>query len=96
MLYVRDRAIILCEKCLRPKCWDAICPCDAADVEKAAGCCVCQNANVFSTKEVINAETMRMQTVCFCYKHSLSCVISDATIYDLKTLEHEVHNRYTV
>ena len=96
VLYVRDRAIILCEKCLRPKCWDAICPCDAADVEKAAGCCVCQNANVFSTKEVINAETMRMQTVCFCYKHSLSCVISDATIYDLKTLEHEVHNRYTV
>ena len=94
VLYVRDRAIVLCEKCLRPKCWDAPCSCDAESADRSSGCCVCQNTNVFSSKEVIDADAMRMQTVSFCYKHSLSCVISDATIYDLKTLEREVHNRY--
>lgn len=93
VLYVRDKAIVLCEKCLRPKCWNAFCACEAVDAEKAVGCCVCQNANVFSSKEVIDTEKMRMYTVRFCFKHSLSCVISDATIYDLKTLEREVHNR---
>jgi hypothetical protein len=36
---------------------------------------------------------MQMRTVGFCYKHSLSCVISGATVYDLRTLEKEVHNR---
>jgi hypothetical protein len=93
VLYVRDRAIVLCEKCLRPKSWNAVCACDAVDAEKVGGCCVCQNANVFSTKDVIDIDAMRMQTIRFCFKHSLSCVISDATVYDLKTLEREVHNR---
>jgi hypothetical protein len=93
VLYVRNRAIILCERCLRPKSWDALCACDAVFADKESGCSVCLNANVFSTKEVIDIDRMRMQTVSFCYKHSLTCVISDATVYDLKTLEHEVHNR---
>lgn len=94
VLYVRDKAIVLCEKCLRPKYWDAQCSCNTEDAEAVSGCCVCQNSNVFSSKEVIDIQAMRMHTVCFCYKHSLSCVISDATIYDLKTLEREVQNRY--
>ena len=93
VLYVRDRAIMLCEKCLRPKCWDALCACDVVDAEKATGCCVCQNLNVFSSKDVIDTDKMCMHTVKFCFKHSLSCVISDATVYDLKTLEREVHDR---
>jgi hypothetical protein len=95
VLYVRDRAIVLCEKCLRPKCWDTPCSsCGAEDAEAVSGCCVCHNANVFSSKEVIDTQAMRMHTACFCYKHSLSCVISDATVYDLRTLEREVQNRY--
>ncbi len=94
VLYVRDRAIILCEKCLRPKCWDAICYCDVKDAENVSGCCVCQNSNVFSSKEVIDIDAMQMKSVGFCYKHSLSCVISSATVYDLRTLEREVHSRH--
>jgi hypothetical protein len=93
VLYVRDRALVLCEKCLRPKCWDTVCLCDTEDAESSPGCCVCQNANVFSSKEVIDIDTMQMRSVKFCYKHSLSCVLSNATIYDFKTLEREVHNR---
>ena len=93
VLYVRDRGIVLCEKCLRPKCWDSVCQCDTADAELTPGCCVCQNANVFSSKQVIDTDAMQMRTVGFCYKHSLSCVISGATVYDLRTLEKEVHNR---
>ena len=93
VLYVRDRAIVLCEKCLRPKCWDATCCCEAEDKECSSGCFVCQNSNLFSSKEVIDIDAMQMRSVGFCYKHSLSCVISDATVYDLKTLEREVHNR---
>jgi hypothetical protein len=95
VLYVRDRAIVLCEKCLRPKCWDTPCLlCDAEDAGAVSGCCVCHNANVFSSKEVIDTQAMRMHTACFCYKHSLGCIISDATVYDLRTLEREVQNRY--
>lgn len=93
VLYVRDKAIVLCERCLRPKCWDATCSCELEDASSANGCCVCQNSNVFSSKDVIDIDAMRMQSVGFCYKHSLSCIVSDATVYDLKTLEKEVHNR---
>ena len=93
VLYVRDRAIVLCGKCLRPKCWDSVCLCDIADAEITPGCCVCQNANVFSSKQVIDIDAMRMCSIGFCYKHSLSCVLSSATVYDLRTLENEVHNR---
>jgi hypothetical protein len=93
VLYVRDRAVVLCERCLRPKSWDAVCACDAEDAAKESGCCVCGNANVFSSKGVINVDRMRMQTVGFCYKHSLSCVMSEATVYDVKSLEREIHNR---
>ncbi len=93
VLYVRDKAIVLCEKCLRPKCWDALCSCDSEEAECAIGCCVCQNSNVFSSKEVIDVSSLRMRSVGFCYKHSLSCVVSDATVYDLKTLENEMRNR---
>ena len=93
VLYVRDRALVLCEKCLKPKCWDTVCLCDSENAESDPGCCVCQNANVFSSKEVIDIDIMQMRPVKFCYKHSLSCVISDATIYDFRTLEREVHNR---
>jgi len=94
VLYVRDRAIVLCEKCLRPKCWDSVCHCDIVDAEITPGCCVCQNANVFSSKQVIDMDAMQMCSVGFCYKHSLSCVLSGATVYDLRTLENEVHNRH--
>lgn len=95
VLYVRDKAIVLCENCLRPKCWDSTCAaCGTEDSGAVSACCVCQNSNVFSSKEVVDTNCMRMRTVCFCYKHSLSCIISDATIYDLKTLEREVRNRY--
>ena len=95
VLYVRDKAIVLCETCLRPKCWDAAtCSCETPDAGCATGCCVCQNSNVFSSKDVIDIDAMRMKSVGFCYKHSLSCVVSDATVYDLRTLEKEVRNRH--
>ena len=94
VLYVRDRAIVLCEKCLKPKCWDSVCLCAADDAEVAPGCCVCQHSNVFSSKEVIDIDAMQMRSVGFCYKHSLSCVLSGATVYDVRALENEIHNRH--
>ena len=94
VLYVRDKAIVLCVKCLRPKCWDAVCHCDVQDADNTPSCCVCQNTNVFSSKEVIDIDAMQMQSVKFCYKHSLSCVISSATVYDLRSMEREIHNRH--
>jgi hypothetical protein len=94
VLYVREKAIVLCDQCLRPKCWETLCSCEALDTGSTAGCCVCQNSNVFSSKEVIDMETIRMRSVGFCYKHSLSCVVSDATVYDFKTLEKELENRH--
>jgi hypothetical protein len=34
-----------------------------------------------------------MQVVHFCYKHSLACVLSNETVYDMRTLEEEMRNR---
>ena len=93
VLFVRDRAIALCDLCLRPKPWDAACPCVYVQGVRGGGCCVCQNANVFSTKDVVDLENVRMVQVGFCYKHSLTCVLSDATVYDFPTLEKEIHRR---
>jgi hypothetical protein len=93
VLFVRDRAIALCDQCLKPKPWDAVCQCRSGVVAKPAGCCVCLNPNVFSTKDVVDLENVRMVSVGFCYKHSLTCVLSDATVYDFPTLEKEIHRR---
>jgi hypothetical protein len=30
----------------------------------------------------------------FCYKHSLSCVLSNATVYDRRTLEQELNRSW--
>jgi hypothetical protein len=92
VLYVRDKVLVLCERCLRPTLWDTPCAgCEATtNPTPAVGCCVCNNANVTSSKQILDVERFRMRTVHFCYKHSLSCVLSSATIYDVRSMEQEL------
>jgi hypothetical protein len=54
---------------------------------------VCNNFNTVSSKDVIDVRRFRMQMVHFCYKHSLACVLSNETVYDMRTLEEEMRNR---
>ena len=48
---------------------------------------------VFSSKQIVDVEHMRMRTVSFCFKHTISCVTSEHTVYDLKRLEQEMQGR---
>ena len=93
VLYVRDKVLVLCDQCLRPKHWDSACACALGDAVVANACCVCNNANIVSSKEIIDIERFCMHSVHFCYKHSLSCVLSNATVYDRRTLEQELRCR---
>jgi hypothetical protein len=45
VLYVRDKVLVLCDQCLRPKHWDSACACALGDAVVANACCVCNNAN---------------------------------------------------
>ena len=96
VLYVRDKVLVLCDQCLRPKHWDAPCACAAADLAPTNACCVCNNANTVSSKEIIDVQRFEMMTIHFCYKHTLSCVLSNTTVYDRRTLEQELRARSTV
>jgi hypothetical protein len=93
VLFVRDKVIVLCEHCLRPKYWDSACACLQTDANSADTCCVCNTQNIVSSKQVVDLRALRMKTVHFCYKHSLSCVINDATVYDVHALEQELRHR---
>ena len=91
ILYVRDKAIVLCNTCLQPKHWDAPCVCSDHERAQPDACCVCNGQSIVSHKEIVDIQRFRMQTVHFCYKHSLSCVTNEATVYDVKTLQDELH-----
>ena len=93
ILYVRDKVLILCDRCLRPRHWDTPCYCTVDDVPPSNTCCVCNNANTISSKEVVNIKLFKMRTMHFCYRHSLSCVINNATVYDVLALEQELKNK---
>ena len=93
VLYVRDKVLVLCDECLRPKHWDTSCACSASDGGGSTACCVCSNGNTISSKEIIDVKQFRMQTVRFCYKHSLTCVLNSATVYDMRALEIELHSK---
>ena len=93
ILYVREKAVVLCEGCLRPRYWDAHCPCTAEEPAAASACCVCANTNTVSCKDIVDVQRFEMRVVHFCYKHSLSCVVNSATVYDMRTLEEEMRNR---
>ena len=95
VLYVRDKVLVLCDQCLRPKHWDSTCVCVIKDTVNTNTCCVCNNSNTVSSKEIIDIEHFSMQAVHFCYKHSLSCVLSNATVYDRRALEQELKSRST-
>jgi hypothetical protein len=90
VLYIRDKTIVLCEKCMQPKYWDTPCACTIDETASNRSCCVCTNANIISTKEIVDMEAMIMKPMHFCYKHSLSCVLNQSTIYDSKSLEQEM------
>ena len=94
VLYIRDKAIVLCEQCLRPKYWDSVCTCATDEIAPQRTCCACQNTNIISTKQVVDVHAMEMKNIHFCYKHSLSCVLNQATVYDLKSLESEMCARH--
>ena len=93
VLYVRDKAVVLCDACLRPRYWDAHCGCAIEESIAAETCCVCDNPNVISYKEILDIPKFRIQRVGFCYKHTLSCVMNDATIYDTRALQQELHQK---
>jgi hypothetical protein len=48
-----------------------------------------------SSKAIIDMKRFCMQPVYFCYKHSLSCVLSNTTVYDQRTLEQELRSHST-
>ena len=94
VLYVRDKVLVLCNKCLRPTYWDTPCAgCEGGNGSalSSTGCCVCGNTNAASSKEILDIKRFRMQQVHFCYKHSLSCVLSSTTVYDVRSMEQELH-----
>jgi hypothetical protein len=93
VLYVRDRAIVLCDKCLRPRCWDQPCGCDVVDTATDPCCFMCDNRNVFASKDIVDLDCLQMKTVSFCYKHAISCVLSENTVYDMKNLHDEMRGR---
>ena len=93
VLYVRDKVLVLCDQCLRPKHWDSPCACSTSDLQCSSACCVCNNSNTVSSKEIIDVKRFQMRTVYFCYKHSLSCVLNNATVYDLRALETELQSK---
>jgi hypothetical protein len=95
VLYVRDKVLVLCDQCLRPKHWESACACVVGDAAASNTCCVCNNSNTVSSKEIIDIKRFSMQAVHFCYKHSLSCVMNSATVYDRRALEQELKNRST-
>jgi hypothetical protein len=90
VLYIHDKTIVLCEKCMQPKFWDAVCGCVAEAIQPRRSCCVCTNTNVISAKDIVEMESMTMKPMHFCYKHSMSCILNHSTIYDSKSLEQEV------
>jgi hypothetical protein len=94
VLYIRDKAIMLCELCLSPKYWDSVCTCTTDETIVQRTCCACHNTNIATTKEVVDVQAMEMKNMYFCYKHSLSCVLNQATVYDLKSLEDEICARH--
>ena len=93
VLYVRDRVLILCDRCLRPRYWDQQCECHVAEAASVPRCFMCDNHNVFSSKDVVDVRNIRMVTVSFCYKHTIGCITSESTVYDMKGLEREVRGR---
>jgi hypothetical protein len=93
VLYVRDRVVVLCEKCLKPRYWDQVCGCDCVDTATAACCFMCSNHNVFASKDIVDWDRLQMRTISFCYKHTLSFVMSENTVYDMKTLQAEMKGR---
>ena len=94
VLYIRDKAIVLCDGCLRPKYWDSACICITDETADHPTCCACHNKNIVSTKEVVDVDRMEMKAINFCYKHNLSCVLNHKTVYDLKSLETEICARH--
>ena len=89
----RNKVLVLCDQCLRPKHWDTPCVCSAGDGVCSTACCVCGNGNTISSKEIIDLKRFRMRTVHFCYKHSLTCVLNSATVYDMRALETELQSK---
>ena len=96
VLYIRDKALVLCDRCLQPKYWDTECACNTGDASPQRICCACQNTNIIFTKDVVDMADMKMKTMQFCYKHSLSCIQNQSTIYDLKSLEQEMCARHVL
>ena len=90
VLYVREKTIVLCENCMQPRYWDHTCPCTGESAGTVRTCCACSNSNIVSVKEVVDVDSMLMRLMHFCYKHSMSCVLNQATIYDMKSLEQEI------
>ena len=95
VLYIKDKTVVLCERCMQPKYWDNTCACTAEDTSTARSCCACVNSNIISVKEVIDLDNMVMKPMHFCYKHSLSCILNPATIYDMRSLQQEICSRQT-
>lgn len=94
VLCIRDKTITLCDKCMQPKYWDAPCACSIDETASPShSCCVCTNTNIVSTKEIVDLDSVTMKPMHFCYKHNLSCILNQSTIYDAKSLEQEMHAR---
>ncbi len=93
ILYIRDKAIVLCEACLQPTYWDTPCRCTLEKESYVSECCACGSSNIASSKEIVDVKNFRMRTIHFCYKHSLTCILNSATVYDERTMEEEFRNR---
>ena len=93
IMYIREKAIVLCEACLQPTYWDTPCRCASEREHAANECCVCGSSNTTSSKEIVDVKRFRMRTIHFCYKHSLACILNSATVYDERTMEEELRNR---
>ncbi len=93
IMYIREKAIILCENCLQPMYWDSPCQCTAEKESRQIECCVCGSGNISSSKDIIDVKCFGIRAVNFCYKHSLACILNSATVYDERAMEDELRNR---
>lgn len=93
VLYIRERVLVLCDKCLKPCYWDQPCQCQSLFISSVAKCFMCDNHNVFASKEVVDVERMCMRTVSFCYKHTLGGVMSENTVFDMRMIERDMQGR---
>ena len=98
LLRIRDTSYHLCHYCLRSTVWtgafDRCARC--RPVPKPASltqCSACDNKAVDVIKKVLDIEHLRLVPIPVCGRHAKRCIMSQSTVYDVKMLVRDLHQR---